>query len=232
MIKKGDFIELDFTGIIKDEGTVFDTTKKEVAEKEHLHSHKEFKPIIICVGEGHVIPGLDKQLEGLEIGKHTIEVPAEEAFGKKSAKLLQLIPKKIFEKNGLKPVPGLEVNVDNQLGIIRSVSGGRVIVDFNHPLAGKDLIYEIEIKRKVESQEEQVHALLDLMKVPHGKITFKEGTVEVEEITELPPQFVDFFVKDVVRLTGVKDLLFKKKSEETKKQQKEEKKENNEQEKQ
>ena len=93
-IKKGDFIELDYTGKIKGEDIVFDTTEQSVADEHELEVHKEFKPVIICVGEQHVLPGVDKALEGQALGKHSFDVAPEDAFGKKDAKLLQLIPRR------------------------------------------------------------------------------------------------------------------------------------------
>ena len=207
-VKKGDFIELDYTGKTKDEGLVFDTTKQSVADEAHLHVHKAFKPIVVCVGEGHVLPGVDTRLVGLAFGQHTFAVPAEEAFGKKSAKLLQLIPRKVFKEQNVQPMVGMEINVDNQVGVIKTVSGGRIIVDFNHPLASKDLIYDVEIKRKVDDQLEQVKALLEIMRLPFKEVTLTDGKVVVTGVQQLPGEFVDVFAKDIVRLTGVKDITF------------------------
>ncbi|MBN1274791.1 peptidylprolyl isomerase [Candidatus Woesearchaeota archaeon] len=209
-VKKGDFIELDYTGKVKEEGAVFDTTLKSVADEHGLNSQKSFKPVIVCVGERHVLPGVDARLEGLSIGKHAFDIPAEEAFGKKDAKRLQLIPNKKFREQGVNPVPGLEIDVDNQVGTVRAVSGGRVIVDFNHPLASKDLSYDVDIKRFVTDQQERVKALLDVMRLPYKELTIKEGKATVTGTKELPAQFVELFAKDIVRLTKVKDITFVK----------------------
>ncbi|HHE36750.1 MAG TPA: peptidylprolyl isomerase, partial [Candidatus Woesearchaeota archaeon] len=131
LIKKGDFVELDYTGRIKDDKVVFDTTLEQTAKDNNIHNPGfRYKPVIICVGEKHVVKGLDDALIGKKPGKYTIEVKAENAFGRKTAELLKLIPMRLFEKDNIKPFVGLEVNVDGTLGVVRSVSGGRVIVDF------------------------------------------------------------------------------------------------------
>ena len=69
----------------------------------------------------------------------------------------------IFTQQNIKPFPGLHVNLDNIYGVIRSVSGGRTIVDFNHPLASKDLVYEVEIKRFINNLEDKIKAVLNLV---------------------------------------------------------------------
>lgn len=206
-ISKGDFIELDYTGKTAD-GTVFDTTSPDVAKEAGLQTKKELKPVTICVGEQHVLQGIDKRLEGAGLGKHTYTIPADEGFGKKSAKNLQLIPHKKFKEQGVQPTPGLEINVDNQVGTVRSVSGGRVIVDFNHPLAGKELTYEVDVKRKVTDQQEKLKALLDMMRVPYKDVTVKDGKATVTGTQQLPPQILDHLTSDLTRLTGVEDVTF------------------------
>ena len=148
-LKKGDFIEIEYIGRIKDDNKVFDLTNEEVAKKEGIH-HKDhiYKPVIICLGFNDIIKGLDEELIGKEPGKYKIEINSEKAFGKKTYDLIKLVPNSIFNKENIRPFPGLQVNIENLIGTIRSVSGGRSLVDFNHPLAGKDIIYEIEIKKK------------------------------------------------------------------------------------
>lgn len=213
-IKKGDFVELNYTGKLKENNTIFDTTKADVAKAEGIPTQKQFKPIIACVGENHLLKGIDRQLEGKEVGKnYTIDVSAEEGFGKKNPKLLQLIPRKIFKEQNIQPMVGLEINVDNQVGTIRSASGGRVIVDFNHPLSSKDLIYDIEILRLVTAENEKVEAVLSAIGMPFDKVEVKEGKVEVTTQAQMPPQFTEIFAKDIVRTTGVKDMTFKANSE-------------------
>jgi FKBP-type peptidyl-prolyl cis-trans isomerase 2 len=170
-IKKGDFIEVEYTG--KTEGQVFDSTSEAVAKEAGLNPKATYKPAIICIGEGQLLKGLDEFLEGKELGKHTVTVPPEKAFGKKDAKLLKLIPASKFKAAKIQPFVGMEVNVDNHYGVVRSISGGRITVDFNHPLASKELTYEVEVKRMVEKPEEQVASLLDNIGVHHHGTTME-----------------------------------------------------------
>ncbi|HIJ11552.1 TPA: peptidylprolyl isomerase, partial [Candidatus Woesearchaeota archaeon] len=83
MIAKGDFIELHYTGKLLD-GSVFDTTDEAIAKESGIHSPRtKFGPTIICVGEKQLLPGLDAGLVGKKLGKHTIELQAQDAFGKR-----------------------------------------------------------------------------------------------------------------------------------------------------
>ena len=160
-IKKGDFIELDFVGKIKDTNEIFDLTKEEVAKEKKIYNPRfKYKPIIICVGEGELIKGLDQKLIGKDKGNFKIEINSEEGFGKKNPALLKLVPIKIFTKENLKPFPGLNVNINGMIGTVRSVSGGRVIVDFNHPLSGKDLSFEIEVKKILKDEKEKIESIV------------------------------------------------------------------------
>ncbi len=236
-IKKGDFIELDYTARIADDKQVYDTTILKEAEKAglvHEHSHDksydhshedEYKPIQICVGEKHVLPGLDKKLEGLSLGKHEVNLPVDKAFGKKNPKQLRLIPMSVFKKQNIQPYIGLQLNIDNQLGTVRNVSGGRVIVDFNHPLAGKEVTYDVDIKRKIDGKEEQIKAILNIVKIPYEKIELNEDNAKIILQQEIPGQYLAMLKEDINRTTGIKAEFANLKQEKESKKDSEEKKE-------
>ncbi len=189
-LKKGDFIEVDYTGKVKEGGMVFDTTSKAVAEKEGIaQSNQVYGPVVICLGEGHLIKGLDEELEGKAIGKHSVELPPEQAFGKKSAKLVQMIPLRKFKEQNIQPVPGLQVNIDNHMATIKSVSGGRILVDLNHPLSGRDVIYDVDVKRMVDKPEEKIQALADLTFNQKGiKVSIKDGIAQLKLGGNIPAE--------------------------------------------
>src|SRR3989338_2057670 len=130
IIKKGDFIEIDYVGRIKDSNLIFDLTNKDEAKKNNLLDEKrEYSPVIICVGEKNLIRGVDDHLIGKEISKeYDFLIKPENGFGKRDPKLMKLINANIFKKSNIMPMPGLQVNIDGMLGTIRSFSGGRVIV--------------------------------------------------------------------------------------------------------
>ena len=163
-VKEGDFIRLEYTGKVQETGNVFDTTDEDVAEEAGIKlDSKSYGAIPIIVGGGHVLKGLDEALIGMEEGEEkTVEITPEEGFGLRDPKLLQLIPMGEFKKQGMKPEVGMAITSDGVTGIIRSVSGGRVRVDFNHELAGKNLKYNIRVVKEIEDDIDKVKSMIEL----------------------------------------------------------------------
>jgi FKBP-type peptidyl-prolyl cis-trans isomerase 2 len=163
-VKEGDFIRLEYTGKVQETGNVFDTTDENVAEEAGIKlDNKSYGAIPIVVGGGHVLKGLDEALIGMEEGEEkTVEITPEEGFGLRDPKLLQLIPMGEFKKQGMKPEVGMAITSDGTTGIIRSVSGGRVRVDFNHELAGKNLEYNIKLIKEIEDDVDKVKSMIEL----------------------------------------------------------------------
>ena len=208
-IKKGDFIELDYTGAVADDKRVFDTTRTEEAKRAGLNPKAQYKPVIICVGEGHLLPGLDEFLTGKELGRYTCTLTAERAFGKKEPKLLKLIPAKKFTEAKLEPFPGLEVNIDGHYGVVRTVSGGRVTVDFNHPLAGRDVVYTLEAKRFVEKPEERVEALLEMVGMHHHGVAMEgKDHIVIRTHSVVPQPLAESLNAMITRLTGLTTVTY------------------------
>ena len=161
-VEKGDFVELDYTGKLKATQEVFDTTDLEVAKKAGIKTEGlRFGPVIAKVGSRIVLPGVDDALIGRDIGSFIVDLPPEKGFGKKDPKLIQLVATSKFTKKKIRPYRGLQLNIDGQIGTIRSVTGGRTIVDFNHPLSGKELVYEVTIKRIVTDKKEMCKAAFE-----------------------------------------------------------------------
>ncbi len=160
-IQDRDFIEIDFTGKIKN-GEIFDSTFKEELEKLHLgHNHEiTAKPFVFCIGQGMFLDSLDKFLIGKNFGEeYSIELSPEQAFGNRQSNFVQKIPLKIFREQNINPIQGATLNFDGRIGKILAISGGRVIVDFNNPLAGKFVQYHIKILRKIENLNEKIKSL-------------------------------------------------------------------------
>ena len=164
VIKEKEFVEIEYTGRIKSDDIIFDTTEEKIAKENKIHNpNMPYGPITVCVGTGSVLIGLEKSIIGKEIGKsYKIELSPENAFGKKDAKLLKIVNKNVFIKSNINPVPGLQVNIDGITGVIKNVTGGRTVVDFNHPLSGKGLVYDLKINRLVTDAKEKIVSLVSL----------------------------------------------------------------------
>lgn len=208
-IKNHDFVEIEYSGKIG--GVVFDTTIEEVAKKSDLYNEgMKYSPIIICVGESHILKGLDKSLIGREPGEsYSVKLAPEDAFGKKSGKLLKLIPLSMFRKQKIQAAPGLQVNIDGMVGVVMRVSGGRVIVDFNHPLAGKQVVYEVKINSVVTDKVKQIQGLMKILVNQDVTVVLKEDSAEVTITQELPPDIKRRLEEKIVELVKVKTVIFK-----------------------
>lgn len=196
-IKSGDFVLVDYTLKVKESGDVVDTTIESVAKEKGIrHEHEEgegpevhrYEPFFIVVGEGWVPKGLDEGLAGLEAGQTaTIEVPPDKGYGVRDASKVRLVPLRKFRNEGITPVPGTQVTIDGKVGQIRTVGAGRVQVDYNHPLAGRTLVYEVSLRSVVETPEEKIRNLIHkrLTAVDQTKFALQlnpgELTIEVPE---------------------------------------------------
>lgn len=213
-IKLHDFIEVEYTGKLMDR-TVFDTTSKIVAVKNKLPAeNREFKPATICVGERQLLPGLDEALIDREIGKeYTIALPPEKAFGKRDIKRVKIVPMSTFREHKLDPYPGLQVDMDGQVGLVTNISGGRVIVNFNHPLAGKEVQYEFTITKKIIDDGEKLKAYMTAtFHIPADKIQveIKEEKAIVQLPVDLPVQLSSILVQKLQELIKLKEITFVK----------------------
>ncbi|MFQ5474829.1 MAG: peptidylprolyl isomerase [Candidatus Nanoarchaeia archaeon] len=199
-VNKGDFIEIEYDGRLKEPEMLFDTTSEENARKEGIfRENVGYGPIVVCAGETQLLQGLDQALVGKQVGEHEIALSAEQAFGKKRYDLLKIVPLSSFKKHGIQAAPGLQVNVDGAVGVIKTVNSGRCIVDFNHPFAGKKVVYNVKIKRKVEDKVEKVKGFLMLaLNVKKESIAVKDNTIKVDR--ELPKELVDHVKQKMERV--------------------------------
>ncbi len=185
-LKNGDFILVNYTLKIKETSETVGTTLENVAKEAKLYRGEEhYEPFFIIVGEGWVPKGLDEALLGLEVGKPaTVELPPEKAYGLRDPKKLRLVPLRKFTADGLTPVPGLQVNMDGKTAQIRSVGAGRVQVDYNHPFAGKTLIYDLTVEKTIESEEDKVrnlvHKRIPTVEEEKFAIKIQQGKLEIE----------------------------------------------------
>ncbi|NPA86051.1 MAG: peptidylprolyl isomerase [bacterium] len=216
VVKKGDFVKIEFTAKTKEDGKIFDTTSEEVAKQAGIYSPAlAFRPLPLVVGEKFVIEGLDEALEGKKVGEQfVVEIPPEKGFGKRKPELLLTVSEPDLLQLGIKPEVGKYVRIPTAQGVLTgrivSISGGRVVLDFNHPLAGKTLIYEVKILEKAQTEEDKVKYLIDFF-FPKLKYSLKlEGRKAILElqIDEINTLVLDRFklLKDFIKKYVANDL--------------------------
>lgn len=161
-IEKGDFLLVDYTGKVKETGEVFDTTVEEVAKEERLYKEGEiYEPKLIVVGEGWMLKALDEEFPNFEVEKTaSVEIPPEKAFGSRDPEKVRMVPLRRLTAKGITPRLGMSLEFDGKLAVVRIVGSGRVQLDFNPPLAGKTLVYEVTVRKKLEAKIEKMTALV------------------------------------------------------------------------
>lgn len=119
-------------------------------EDEVVDSSEGIGPFSYVHGKGEIIPGLAEELEGMEVGQtKTIQVPPEDAYGKVSSQAFQEIPKDSLPE-GLEVQPDMVLQMETPQGevvpvLVSEVKEDSIVLDLNHPLAGKNLTFEVAI---------------------------------------------------------------------------------------
>ncbi|MET0655063.1 MAG: peptidylprolyl isomerase [Pseudoxanthomonas sp.] len=144
--------------IAKDSVVRFHYSVSEVGQ-ESLESSKDREPLAILYGHGNIIPGLETAMLDREAGESFgVDVAAAEAYGEKRDGLSQRVPKKHFGAQKLEP--GMQVVLQTNFGpravTIQKVGMSVVDVDLNHPMAGKDLHFDVEIVEVREASAEEL----------------------------------------------------------------------------
>lgn len=135
--EKGSKVKVHYTGTLSDE-TVFDSSR----ERE--------EPMEFTVGEGEIIQGFDEAVEGMEEGEtKKVTIPSDKAYGARNEEAILSVPRSKLPED-LTPEEGMQLEASQQDGekqilLITEVKDEEIVVDANHPLAGQDLIFDIEL---------------------------------------------------------------------------------------
>ena len=135
-VNNGDKVKVHYHGRLTD-GTTFDSSEGR-------------EPLEFEVGSGNVIAGFDEGVKGMTVGqKKTVQIPVDQAYGPKDPEMIVEFPKANFPPD-MEPEVGMRLNMTNNTGqvipvVIVDVKPETVILDANHPLAGEDLVFEIEL---------------------------------------------------------------------------------------
>ncbi len=195
-MKDGDFIRLDFNVFVKETDQLIDTTHEDVAKEHEVHSEgAQYKPIPIIIGVGHVVKGLDNDLLDAKVGKEReIEVPPEDAFGPRDPKLVEVMPmNKIislpeFRKGDRYPQEGMEIRINNRIGVISRIFAGRVRVDFNKRYAGRTVVYKYTVTELIKERDDKIKAVFESSYGGSDEFSFK--FISDDEVEILLPDMV------------------------------------------
>jgi len=161
-LQKGDFILINYVAKVKETNEVFDTTKEDVAKKEHLHKEGQIhEPELVVIGEGWGLKALDDALTTIDLNTpSTVEISPEKGFGQRDPEKIKRVPIKQLYAKEINPVVGARIEYQGKSATIRSIGAGRVLLDFNAPLSGRTLIYDVTVIKKLETAEQKIGALV------------------------------------------------------------------------
>jgi peptidylprolyl isomerase len=185
-VKKGDFVLIDYVMRVKETGELSDTTVEDVAKQGGTYKEDTvYEPMLVAVGEGFVLKGLDDAMVGLTVGQEAqVELPPDQHVGPRDPGKIRMVPARRLRKQTITPYTGAQVEIDGRAAVIRAVGAGRVQVDFNPPLAGKTLVYDLTVKTVLRGRTKKAHALLHrrIPMIPVDKFatTFRGTKVTIE----------------------------------------------------
>ncbi len=161
-MNQNSLILINYTTKIKDTGEVIETTLEDVAKANNIYKEgAKYEPKLVAVGKGWILKALEEELLKHNVGeKFTVELPPEKAFGPRDPSKIKIIPLRKFGDKASEVRVGVEVEVNGQIGTVIAVNSGRVSVDFNDRLAGKTLVYEIEILKEITDLNEKIQRLI------------------------------------------------------------------------
>ena len=187
---KSSLILIDYVAKVKDTEEVFDTTLEEDAKKYSIHeSDVKYQPKLVSIGEISypVLKGLDEALAKTTVGdKLTVEVTPDKGFGERDSKKVRMIPLRKLGDDADKVSIGDTIEIDDKKGIIRFIGSGRVQIDYNHRYAGKTILYDVNVIKSLESENDKIDGILkNRLPVENSKIEFtineKQATISIPE---------------------------------------------------
>ena len=145
---------------------VSDTNIESVAKDAGIFNPENssmYRPLPTIVGTGRPVKGVDEELLNMKVGdEKDFEFPPEKTFGTRKPALMDHVPQSFFKKRGITPVRGLLVRTRRGIAIVRSTSGGRILLDYNHPLAGRTLEYHVELIEEAKDLETRLRCLIEI----------------------------------------------------------------------
>ena len=181
---KGSLILVDYTAKVKGSDDIFETTIEDEAKKHSIHDPDvKYQPKLVSVGESWVLKGFDEALANTKVGdKLTVEVTPDKGFGERDSGKVRMIPLRKLGEDAEKVSVGDTIDIDNKTGIIRYIGSGRVQVDYNHRFAGKTILYDVNVLKSLDSDDDKILGILKRhIPVDDAKLAFKKtgNTVDI-----------------------------------------------------
>lgn len=146
VIENGDTVAVNYTLSVSS-GEVKDTSFKDIAEKNGIvTTGRTYEPLVFTLGQKKMIPGFEQGVLGMKANENKkITVDPEQWYGTRNDKLIQMVSGSVFKDAGIAPKVGDVFNFQFAPGKVLSLSGDMIEIDFNHPLAGETLTFDVTI---------------------------------------------------------------------------------------
>lgn len=207
---KGDFLLIEYTIRVKETGTIIDTTDIELAKKENIYdSNKLYGPLLLVLGKNWINPFVEEEIAKMsENEEKEIEVSPNKAFGERDPNKVKVFSLRDLQRRGYELNVGDTIDVGGIRGIVKQISGGRVVIDFNHPLAGKTLVYKVKVIRKIEDFEERIKTLSSRhLRIPVNEIVTIYNSQEKNLIITIPGKYITKEQLGYAKLTLAADIF-------------------------
>lgn len=207
------FLKLHWMVKVKETGDIIECSDKEKYDK--APATNDFKPFEVMIGKEKLFPKLEKAISKNLKSKDyfTVELTSDEAYGKKNAKMIETIPLREFTKQKINPYPGTVLDFGGLQGKILYVGSGRVTVDFNHPLAGKGLIYEVKVVDEIKDPLKKAEVLLAPYKnaVKDMDVSIDGDKLIIKSKMDLEQSLADVISEIKENVKEIKDVSVEKK---------------------
>ena len=190
VVDEKSLVYIDYSATTKDDGVVFDTTMAEVAKESGIFRENDrYEPMLVAIGWNWLLGALEEELVGMKVGEaKTVEVPPEKGAGQRDPKKVKMIPKTKLAKHKARPIKGEQITFGNERGVITAVLGRQVRVDFNSPLAGRTLVFDVTLRSIVTDPEEKLRAVVK-RRVPGIPVEGFEFSIAKKAVTiEMPKE--------------------------------------------
>lgn len=184
-LKKNDLIEIEYD--LYANQRLYQTTDAKKGKEFNIKAEK-FEPQLMFVGHEFMLKALDDDLlKGSNDKEKILELSVKEAYGPRRKDMIKVFPKSAFDEHKMRPVVGVVYDFNGMFGKVKSIIGGRIMVDFNNPLAGKEIKLVYKVKSKVDDIAKKVSFLLEsVLKIPTNM--FKVEVKEKDLILKIPEQ--------------------------------------------
>ncbi|MHA1905994.1 MAG: FKBP-type peptidyl-prolyl cis-trans isomerase [Candidatus Thorarchaeota archaeon] len=190
VVGKNSLLYVDYTGHTKGDDFYFDTTVEEIAKEKEIHKENErYAPMLVAIGWNWLLEALEEELVGMKVGESkTVDIPPEKGAGVRDPNLIKKIAIAKLQKQGVRGYKGEEVTFGRERGVITSVLGRTVRVDFNPPLAGKTLVFDVTVKEIISDPVDKLLAVVK-RRIPAIPIEQFKASITGKTITiELPKE--------------------------------------------